>query len=110
MSYRVTAPLVLARDHEGKTNHRYHNDVINYLDEEQAAHLLRVGMVEKVDTGEPPGEPAGDGKPAKTANKPDLVAWLVANVAKADGTDYTAEELDGKTKPELWDIIDSVED
>lgn len=105
MSFRVTAALVLARDHEGKTNHRYHNEVITYLDEEQAAHFLKCGLVEKIGAVEQPG----DDKPAKTAPKPELVAWLVANVAKEDGSDYTAEELNEFKVPELRDLVDSVE-
>lgn len=109
MTYRVTAPLVLARDKEGKVHERYESSVIDWLDDDQKRHFLEAKLVEEIG-GTPADDPNDSGdKPAKTANKADLVEWIVANVAKDDGADYTAEELDGQTKPQLWELIDSVE-
>jgi hypothetical protein len=48
-------------------------------------------------------------KPAKIANKATLVAWLVDNAAKDDGSDFTATELNQKNKDELWELIDGIE-
>lgn len=105
MSYRVVAPLVLAKDPEGKTHHCYQNAVIQWLSDEQATHFLESGLVEEVD-----GDPTPDGeKPAKNATKPVLVAWVVDHVAKDDGSDYTTEEVDQLKVPEIRAIIDSVE-
>ena len=48
-------------------------------------------------------------KPVLTAKKEVLVAWVAENVAKEDGSDYTVDELNELTKPQLQEIIDSVE-
>lgn len=57
------------------------------------------------------GDP-GDGFPAKPdadANKPELVSWVLDNVAKADGSDYTKSELAKMKVEDLRAIIESVE-
>lgn len=89
MSYLVTAPLVLAKDQEGHTHHRYQDAVIDWLSDEQASHLLAEGMVEKVD--------GGDGPPAKTAPKPEWVAFAVSK-----GADEA--EANALNKPDLIDL------
>lgn len=94
MSYRVTAPLVLVRDHEGKFHHAYHGAVIKHLDEDQEAHLLGTGMVKKVDDD--------DARPARTAPKAMLVDWLAEQ-------GYDRAELAEQTKPELQELVDSTE-
>lgn len=101
MSYQVVAPLVIAKDHEGRPYHVYEGGVIQWLSDEQAAHFLGTGLVVKFDDG--------SDKPPASAKKEVLVAWLVENAAKEDGSDYTAEELDALTKAELSELIDSVE-
>jgi len=111
MSYQVTTPLVLARDKEGKVHERYQGAVIDWLDDDQKRHFLESGLVEEVgntpaDDDEPP---AGGEKPAAAATNKVLIAWLVENVAKEDGTDYTEAELKPLNKAQLRELVDSVE-
>lgn len=114
MSYRVIVPCVLARDKEGKVHERYEGAVIDWLDDDQKRHFLESGLVEEV--GAPASdettadEPPADGeKPPADATNKVLVAWLVANVAKEDGSDYTESELKPLNKAALQELIDSVE-
>lgn len=109
MSYLVTAPCVIARDQDGKLHHRYEGNVIAWLSDEQAEHFLSTGLVERTDKGVGGSEPATGGKPGPDANKPELVEWIYANVAKADGSDYTKTELRALDPEELRAIVDSVE-
>lgn len=117
MTYRVTAPLVLAVDEGGHTHHVYEGGVIEWLSDEQAEHFLSEGLAVKlgdaapvelvdpdtVDSGDP-----GD-KPAANAKKAELVEWLVDNALKEDGSDYTADELGSLKVAELRALVDSVE-
>jgi hypothetical protein len=57
---------------------------------------------------EEPGEEVAQ-KPPPNATKPVLVAWLADNAVTADGSDYTAGELDGLSKATLWAMINEVE-
>ena len=111
MTYRVTAPLVLAVDEGGHTHHVYEGGVIEWLSEAQAEHFLAEGLVEVVDTAPvADDEPGDDGdKPPINAKKADLVAWLVDNALKEDGSDYTADDLEPLKVAELRDLVDSVE-
>jgi hypothetical protein len=112
VSFTVTAPLVLARDHEGKVHHCYEGAVINWLSDEQRDHLLGLGFIRANGEAAPTDDDSagGDGdKPAATANKPVLIAWLVSNAVKEDGSDYTVGELTGLNKAQLWELIEAVE-
>lgn len=110
MAYVVDAPLVLARDQEGKVHHCYQGAVIPWLPEDLAAHLLDLGMVHEVggapavevDEPEPAGPESG-GKPVKVANKAVLVNWLMEH-----GT-YDRDELEDQTKDELWALIEATD-
>lgn len=112
MSYIVEAPLVLAKDKEGKVHERYEGAVIDWLSPEQAAHLVDTGLVKEV--GSAPAaddEPSAEGgKPAQDATKADLIAWLVENAVDEDGGDYTESKLQPHNKAQLWDLINAVED
>lgn len=128
MSYVVDAPLVLARDQEGRVHHRYQGAVIDWLSDEQAEHFLGLGLVHKVgdepaaDPSEPDSADAGNGgdlgsadsadsgKPASDATNKVLVAWLVDNAVKEDGSDYTQSELKPLNKAALWELINAIED
>lgn len=116
MSYQVVAPLVIAKDQAGKLQYVYEGGVIPWLSDEQAEHFLSSGLVVETDRGvggSDPAEAAGDdegGRPASNANKATLIAWLVANAVKEDGSEYTADELDDLTKADLWDLINAVGD
>lgn len=75
MSYVVDAPLVLARDQEGKVHHCYKGAVIPWLPADLAAHLLELGMVRKVSASEPAEEPKGEsdeasGQPLRVHRRP----------------------------------------
>jgi hypothetical protein len=48
MSYRVTSPLVLARDKEGKVHERYEGAVIDWLNDDQKRHFLEAELVVKI--------------------------------------------------------------
>jgi hypothetical protein len=91
--YTVTAPLVLAKDEEGHTHHVYQGGIIEWLSDEQAAHFLTEGLVEKTGTSD------DDGKPAKAAPKADWVEHAVA-----DG--YDRDEVEAMTKADLVALFD----
>jgi hypothetical protein len=102
MSYRVTAPCVIAKDQDGHSQHYYEGAVIPWLSDAQAAHLLDENMVAEVNGGSALGLPPGTtisegGPPAKTALKDEWVAYAVSK-----GADEA--EADGLTKPELIDL------
>lgn len=112
MSYQVVAPLVIAKDHEGRPYHVYEGGVIQWLSDEQAAHFLGTGLVVKFgtdgDVDEAPNGEDGD-KPAEDATKAELVAWVSANVVKDDGSDYSEAELNRMNKDQLWELINAVD-
>ena len=111
MSYRVIAPLVLAKDREGKTQHCYQDAVIQWLTDEQAEHFLESGLVVEILAAAALPDPdsdkesAGDDdvKPPKVATKAVLVDWLL------DHGTYGRDELEDQTKDELWDLIDATD-
>jgi hypothetical protein len=112
VTYRVTAPLVLAKDKEGKVHERYEGAVIDWLPPEQVEHFLGASLVERIGN-----VPAGDGSAEAVGGKPDadatkavLIAWLVDNAVDEDGSDYTAAKLQPLNKGALWELIDAVED
>jgi hypothetical protein len=53
-AFRVVAPLVIAKDQHGRMVHCYRGALLGWLNDEQAAHFLRKGLVERVgDDAEP---------------------------------------------------------
>jgi hypothetical protein len=112
MSYRVIAPLVVAKDQSGFNRHRYHGAIIPWLSEAQAAHFLRLRLVEVIP--EPVAAPAPvvaevenavnavvtgvTGKPAKVASKE---AWVEYGVTQGQDRD----ELEKLNKPDLVDLL-----
>jgi hypothetical protein len=95
MSYRVTVPLVLARDKERKVHERYQDAVIDWLDDDQKRHFLEAALVEQV--GSPTVVDNDDGPPLKTAPKEDWVAFAVSK-----GADEA--EANALNKPDLIDL------
>jgi hypothetical protein len=88
MSYRVTVPLVLARDKEGKVHERYQDAVIDWLDDDQKRHFLESSLVEKV-SGTPVADVEGDAD--EEAAVPDT-SWTRAEIdtwAEENGLDTT---------------------
>jgi hypothetical protein len=106
VSYTVVVPLVIWKDQDGRPHHVYEGGRIQWLSDEQARHFLDTGLVVADGETSPDGE---DDKPTAGAKKADLVDWLVANAAKEDGSDYTADELESLKVAELRDLVDSVE-
>lgn len=114
MSYVVDAPLVLVRDQERKVHHYYQGATIAWLDDEQREHFLDLGLVHKVGDAQTESDSAplesDDGKPDVDATKDVLIAWVLANVVKDDGSEYSEAELKRLNKDDLWALIDAVED
>jgi hypothetical protein len=94
MSYRVTAPCVIAKDQGGHSHHHYEGAGIPWLSDVQAQHLLDENMVVEVSGGEPASV---GGPPAKTALKEEWVAWAVSK-----GADEA--EANALNKPDLIDL------
>lgn len=105
MSYVVDAPLVLARDQEGKVHHCYQGAVIPWLPEDLASHLLDLGMVHEVGgraqaaeaEEADPEEPESDSKPKHVAPKAEWVDYAVTQGADRD-------EAEDMTKAELIEL------
>ena len=104
MTYRVTAPLVLAVDQGGQTHHVYFGGVIDWLSDDQHDYFLSEGLVVHLDAP----TPAEGDKPHAAATKSELIAWLVDHAVKPDGSDYTAGSLQPQNKDDLWTLIDAV--
>lgn len=110
MSYRVTAPLVLVRNAVGQHFHAYFGSVVDLL-EEQAHHLLGLGMVEKVSddpatlqASGPSGPPANDDpKPLQAATEAVLRDWLSKRECG-----HTAEELAAMSRDDLRALVDAL--
>lgn len=124
MTYEVVAPLVIAKDRDGRNHHVYEGGRIAWLSDEQAEHLLGTGLVVELgprhavpEVDEEPGDAAGDPgpddaggapapgdeRPATVATKDVLVDWLLNH-----GT-YDRAELEAQTKDELWALIDATD-
>lgn len=106
MSYQVIAPLVLAKDPEGKTHHRYEGEIIQWLSPEQARHFVDLGLVSEIGHTAALGavevsSPTGDDyeKPKQVAPK---AAWIEYAVFGAPGGQrLTRDEAEVLTKAEL---------
>jgi hypothetical protein len=106
MAYKVTAPLVCAPDRMGKVRYHYQNAVIPWLDEDKAAYLLRIKMVEEVPDSEVlvPDEDGADehytadGHPKKVAP---VAVWRDFRVSQGV---VTVEEAAEMTKTELVEL------
>lgn len=111
MTWKVTAPLVLARTESGQTQHVYAGGVIDWLSDEQKAYFLAEGLVTAVAaTATAAASATGDGdgeRPHAAATKAELVEWLVDNAEHGDGSPYTEAELRPHTKDQLWELIDA---
>jgi hypothetical protein len=99
MAYKVTAPLVVAKDQSGFNRHRYAGAIIPWLNDEQKAHFLAKGLVEEIPDKEAEKvAPVGSVKPAKTAP---ASAWVEYGVAQ--GQDRA--ELEALSKQELVELL-----
>lgn len=88
-SYRVTAPLVVARQANGSNVHLYTGTPVpDSVDKEEVKRLLEGGFIEAVGSASDDGEKA----PAKSASKEEWVAY-----AESQGDDEAAD----KTKEQL---------
>jgi hypothetical protein len=47
--WRVTAACVVAKGQDGRNQHCYGGDTLDWLSDEQAAHFLRCNLVERID-------------------------------------------------------------
>lgn len=46
--WRVTAPLIIAKGCDARLRHCYQGDVLDWLDDEQRDHFLRMGLVARI--------------------------------------------------------------
>ena len=102
MSYRVIAPLVLARDKGDQVHHVYQGGIIEWLSDEQAKHLLEAKMVEEIG-----GTPADDADPAAAVDNPPPAKAA----PKADWVDYAVsrgwdrDEAEATSKADLIEAL-----
>lgn len=112
--YVLLAEVFYQRQEDGSRKRYRTGDVVTGLSGEQVERLLKAKAIgSEADLAVEPEpvaeEPEGDdGKPGEDATKPELVEWIYANVAKADGEDYTKTELRKLDPAELRSIVDSV--
>jgi hypothetical protein len=107
MPFKVTAPLVVVRDQNGRNHHTYRGGYVPFLDDEQRPHFLRHGLVEEIEgpmpvesvpTAPPPVDALIE-KPKKTAPKGD---WVSFGISKGNAPG----ELEAMSKEELIDFLD----
>lgn len=100
-AYRVSAPLVLVRDEEGRTHHCYEGSVVDVVDAAHAHYLLGSGMVRSVeapdhvvDARTNVSDPDGAARPPHVAAK---ALWI--DYAVMQGFDRA--EAESMTKDQL---------
>lgn len=119
----LLAAVFYQRRPDGSRKRYRTGDVITGLSDDKVARLLKIGAIASesevaaavvddspVAGGDDAGEESSVAKPAKNAAKAVLVAWLVDNAIKGDGSEYTADELGALKVTELRALIDAVED
>jgi cytochrome c oxidase cbb3-type subunit II len=83
--YRVTAALVVAKGADGLLRHCYHGAVLNWLNDEQRAHFLRMGLVEEIAESEAPVVELPRPEPAPADDAiPELVDEAIKRLDEAD--------------------------
>lgn len=50
--WRVTAACVVAKGQDGRNQHCYRGDTLDWLSDEQAAHFTRFKLVERIEAAE----------------------------------------------------------
>ncbi|MGB0971358.1 MAG: hypothetical protein ACPGVG_10395 [Mycobacterium sp.] len=108
--YVLLASALYLRQEDGSRKRYRSGDVVSGLSDEQASRLLTAKAIAVPGREQPAADDdpdAGD-KPEPDANKPALVAWLLANVVKDDGSEYSEAALNRLSKPKLWELINSV--
>jgi hypothetical protein len=63
--WRVVAPCVLAKGMDNRLQHCYGGDLLDWLSDEQAAHFMRLNLVERIDTDPQDAIAAADDAPAE---------------------------------------------
>lgn len=109
MGYKVTSPLVCARDQFGKVRYHYQKAVIPWLEPGTAEYLLRIGMVEEFSDDDVPegveGVEEPDAEHYTAEGRPKQVAPKhVWERFRASQGVVTAEEAKGLTKQELVEL------
>lgn len=92
MTYQVVADCVIVHDLEGSAHVKYRDDLIAWLSDEQAAHLIGLGFVVKLDGGEAvpaaPAAPAAPATPAAPAADAGAPAKPLKTAPDASWVDY----------------------
>lgn len=105
--YAVKAPLVVAKDQTGRNFHFYAGSWIPWLNDEQRAHFLRLGLVEEV-RAQAQSDAVADDAPATDtgeAKKPPKVAAKAAWVEWGVSQGHDRAELEALEKQELVDLL-----
>lgn len=89
MSYRVIAPLVIAKDQDGRPHHVYEGGVIQWLSDEQAEHFLGTGLVEEID-----GDEGGEEWPDESWKRDEIDAFSADRGIDTTGAANKAEALE----------------
>jgi hypothetical protein len=102
-AYRVSAPLVLVRDEEGRTHHCYEGSVVDVVDAAHAHYLLGSGMVRSVEAPEPHAVDARTAvsDPDERAARPPHVAAKALWVDYAVLQGFDRAEAESMTKEQL---------
>jgi hypothetical protein len=86
--YRVTAPLVLAKDKHGVIHHRYDGAVIDWLSGEQRAQWLADNLIEEISQSQ-----------IDAIDHAEARRWRAAEAAEADRVRECVEALDDLDVP-----------
>lgn len=105
MAYRVTAPLVVAKDQNGLGRHYYHGAVLHYLNDVQRKHFLSKGLVQEIVEAKPVAPPTPAVESPNSASKPPKAASHEAWVEYAKSQGFSEAEAKGKSKQELIEAL-----
>jgi cytochrome c oxidase cbb3-type subunit II len=85
--FRVTAALVCAKGYDGRLTHCYRGTLLDWLNDEQREHFLRMGLVEEITEADlaqsgslPSRQPQGVGGAGVLDVNPEVVEECVASL------------------------------
>jgi histidinol phosphatase-like enzyme len=105
MPYRVTAPLVVAKDQNGQGRHYYHGAILHYLNDVQRKHFLSKGLVQEIVEHKPEAPVAEVAHAATVTGKPAKAGTHEAWVSYAVSQGLSEAEAKSKSKQELIDAL-----
>ncbi|UJL29929.1 hypothetical protein HZU38_05360 [Mycolicibacterium vanbaalenii] len=117
--YVLLASVFYQRQQDGTRKRFRRGETVTGLSENSAHRLLKIRAIapasEVANVASEPVEPVSGVEsvtpaPGDDATKPDLIAWVLANLVKDDGSEYSEAELRRMNKDDLWALINAVED